>query len=234
LISAGDAFLAGLLSFVSACVLPLAPGFIGLMIAAAAGLESRAALRPIVRPRPLLPVLLVLAALFVVGFSVVFILLAVPDTAAGGFLSQHVTRLSRFAGAIIVAVGVAAMRSPALSALPDRITAPAGGLLGMAFAFGWSPCVGPVLAAILGLAGTPETLASGVRMLTIYSAGLSVSFVAVGAATGLGTAALLRRGVAETRLRTPASLVLIATGVLILTDRLTVVAQFLTWYLPEY
>jgi cytochrome c-type biogenesis protein len=104
----------------------------------------------------------------------------------------------------------------------------------MAFAFGWSPCVGPVLAAILGLAGTPETLASGVRMLTIYSAGLSVSFVAVGAATGLGTAALLRRGVAETRLRTPASLVLIATGVLILTDRLTVVAQFLTWYLPEY
>jgi cytochrome c-type biogenesis protein len=169
------AFAAGLLSFLSPCVLPLVPSYIGFLtgmtLPEAAGRRRLA---------------LVHAVLFVVGFSLVFVLLGASATALGRALNHYQVWLQRAGGVLIIGFGLICLgvfRSDAL--MRDRrihhMEKPVGYLgsllVGMAFAAGWTPCIGPVLGAILGLAATSGDLPRGALLLGAYSAGLAVPFL---------------------------------------------------------
>ena len=165
------ALIAGVLSFTSPCTLPLIPGYLGYM----SGVSSA-------RGR-----VLGAAALFVLGFSIVFTGLGAVASVIGVLLLTHRVLLERVAGATIVVLGlfVLGLARPAFLLRDERPllsrTRPGPGgalLLGVAFALGWTPCVGPVLSAILLLASSQATLASGALLLLLYSLGLGVPFLA--------------------------------------------------------
>lgn len=182
------AFLAGLLSFVSPCVLPLTPAYVARLVGPAiwesdeADARTRAALRTAT---------LLHAAAFVAGFTITFIALGATASALGSVLSEHQDVLRQAGGIVLVLFGLhvaGVIRVPGLSR-EKRFTLgardasyPASFLVGLIFALGWTPCVGPILASILVLAAQAGTLASGVLLLLMYSLGLGVPFLALGAA----------------------------------------------------
>jgi len=178
------AFIAGMLSFISPCVLPLAPGFVA-MISGVSVEELRE------RQQGILGRVLLNAVLFVLGFSVLFVALGASAGATGRFLSAHREVLNRIAGAVIVFFGAVLLgwiRIPALHR-DKRFHGPIKGgklrsfLLGLAFAFGWTPCAGPALVAMLMLASTQATVTRGTALLTVYSAGLAGPFLLVALGT---------------------------------------------------
>lgn len=174
------AVVAGVVSFLSPCVLPLVPGYLsflaGTSVSRGAGTGRGASS-------------LVTAALFVLGFTVVFVALGSTASLAGALLSPYRALLGRLAGALIVMFGVImlgvvrapwlygeARIDPARARALGRFAAPA---VGAAFAFGWTPCVGPVLGSILVLAGSSAGVARGAELLLAYSVGLGVPFLLV-------------------------------------------------------
>ena len=174
-LSALVAFAAGLLSFLSPCVLPLVPSYIGFLT----GMTL-----PQVEARR--RVALIHAFLFVGGFSVVFVLLGATATALGRALNYHQVWVQRIGGALIVVFGLVSLgmiKSPLLSQdrriqLEHRPVGYLGSaLVGMAFAAGWTPCIGPVLGGILSLAATSVDVERGMLLLAVYSAGLAVPFL---------------------------------------------------------
>lgn len=169
------AFAAGLLSFLSPCVLPLVPSYIGFLT----GMTL-----PQVEARR--RVALIHALLFVGGFSAVFVLLGASATALGRTLNYHQVWVQRVGGALIVVFGLVSLglvKSPLLSQdrriqLDRRPVGYLGSaLVGMAFAAGWTPCIGPVLGGILSLAATSVDVERGMLLLAVYSAGLAVPFL---------------------------------------------------------
>jgi len=172
------AFVAGVISFLSPCVLPLVPSYIGLLSGASAGQmrENDTATRSTI---------LTNSILFVLGFSVVFISLGASASALGGFLQSNKLLMGKIAGVIIVLFGVfllGLIKIPALysdkrfhgAVNPGKVGA---FFMGLAFAFGWTPCIGPILGATLMMAANADTLAQGTFLLAIYSAGLAVPFL---------------------------------------------------------
>ena len=169
------AFAAGLLSFLSPCVLPLVPSYIGFLTGMSLPELSgrrRAALAH--------------ALLFVAGFSVVFVLLGASATALGRALNYYQQWLQRIGGLLIIGFGLVCLGVIRLGFLSRerRVQVehrPVGylgsALVGMAFGAGWTPCIGPVLGAILGLAATARDLSRGMLLLAAYSAGLAVPFL---------------------------------------------------------
>jgi cytochrome c-type biogenesis protein len=169
------AFAAGMLSFLSPCVLPLVPSYIGFLTGMSLPEMSdrrRAALGH--------------ALLFVLGFSLVFILLGASATALGRALNYYQQWLQRIGGVFIIAFGLVCLGVIRWQALSQerRVQVehkPVGylgsALVGMAFGAGWTPCIGPVLGAILGLAATSQDLSRGMLLLAAYSAGLAVPFL---------------------------------------------------------
>jgi cytochrome c-type biogenesis protein len=189
------AFGAGLLSFISPCVLPLVPGYLsyisGLSLDEMRGTGTVAgsgAVGVAVAASPAARRQVVLSSLaFIVGFSIVFVSLGAAASAIGQFLISQQAIFNRIAGAIIIVFGLHTMGVLRIEWLyqEKRVHAsskPAGFigamLIGIAFAFGWTPCIGPILAGILALAGTQETVGQGVRLLSVYSLGLGVPFLA--------------------------------------------------------
>ena len=169
------AFLAGVLSFLSPCVLPLVPSYIGFLT----GLTL-----PEITSRRRHTV--THAALFVLGFSLIFILLGAGATALGRALRVYEDWLARAGGILIIVFGLyllGVLRIPGFSAekrvhLEDKPIGYLGSVLvGVAFGAGWTPCIGPVLGAILGLAATQADLGRGIALLAAYSAGLAVPFL---------------------------------------------------------
>lgn len=165
------ALLAGVLSFSSPCTLPLVPGYLGYL----SGVSSA-------RGRTVAA-----AGLFVLGFALVFTVLGAAASSLGALLLAHRPLLDRLAGVMIIALGLVVLgliRLPILlreeRPLLRWVRPGPGGalLLGVAFAFGWVPCIGPVLGAILLLASGQPTLLSGAGLLFLYSLGLGVPFVA--------------------------------------------------------
>jgi cytochrome c-type biogenesis protein len=246
------AFGAGLLSFISPCVLPLVPGYLSYIsglslddmrgspaVATAAGRAGVA-----VAGAPAARRQVVVASLaFIVGFSLVFVALGAAASAIGQFLIQQQAIFSRIAGAIIIVFGLHTMGVLRIEWLYQEkrvhtTKKPAGllgaGLIGIAFAFGWTPCIGPILAGILAVAGTQETVGEGVRLLAVYSMGLGVPFLATALMINQFFAAMgrIRRHYHKIELVSGALLVVI--GVLIFTNRFTIIAQWLTPYLPVY
>ncbi len=188
------AFGAGMLSFLSPCVLPLVPGYVSMV----SGLSATdiAAGHP---PRPAPVVRGVLG--FVAGFTLVFTALGAAASSLGRLLIGHQRGLDIAAGTLIVLFGVwlagigtpgAFLRERRFHPRPGRLGAWAPPVLGMAFAFGWTPCIGPVLGGVLGLAAARATLVSGVALLVTYSLGLGVPFLAMGLAFGRLTSLLSR------------------------------------------
>jgi cytochrome c-type biogenesis protein len=217
------AFAAGLVSFVSPCVLPLVPGYLstvcGLSPSQLSGAHG-AALRSV----------LLRSALFILSFSVIFILLGMTATGIGNALFDNRTTLEKFAGAAIIALGalfLLALFVPVLNrewhpdALIERVGRGGPLVAGAAFAIAWTPCVGPALASILGLASTEDTVAKGGGLLAVYSAGLAVPFLLTALAFTRATTAFgwVKRHYAV--INGVAGALLIAMGVLVVSGELT-------------
>ncbi|MFZ3339556.1 MAG: cytochrome c biogenesis protein CcdA [Terriglobales bacterium] len=173
------AFVAGLISFLSPCVLPLVPGYVSLI--SGAGIEELKS-----TDGHLLRKVMLNSAAFIIGFSIVFITLGAISTEVGQVLAQYKALLARIAGAIIILFGLHLTGIFQIKALlaDTRLHTLKGGaspwgafVIGFAFAFGWTPCVGPILAVVLGFAATQNTVWKGIFLLAIYSAGLAVPFL---------------------------------------------------------
>jgi cytochrome c-type biogenesis protein len=184
-ITVGLAFLAGLASFLSPCVFSLVPAYIGYLGGRAAGGEASGSSRFVTFTH---------GVAFVLGFSVVFILLGVAVSAAGGLLYDLRSYLAKIGGVVVVIFGlhmIGVFRIPFLEydarvhSSPDRKWGYlSSALLGVFFSAGWSPCVGPVLGTILTVAINGGSVALGTKLLSAYSAGLAVPFLI--AAIGIG------------------------------------------------
>ena len=245
------AFGAGLLSFISPCVLPLVPGYLSYIsglsleemrgtaaVGPAAGVGVAVAAAPAVRRQVVLSSLA-----FILGFSLVFVSLGAAASAIGQFLISQQAIFNRIAGAIIIVFGLHTMGVLRIEWLyqEKRVQTqrkPVGFigamLVGIAFAFGWTPCIGPILSGILFLAGSSDSVGQGVRLLLVYSLGLGVPFFATALAINHFFAALgrIRRHYHKVELVSGA--LLVAIGLLIFTNKFTVIAQWLTPYLPTY
>lgn len=237
------AFGAGLLSFISPCVLPLIPGYLsyisGLSVDEMRGIPaSGAPASPPPRKR------VVLASLaFILGFSLVFVSLGASASAIGHFLMSRLSLLGRIAGAIIVVFGLHTMGLLRVEWLyrEKRVQAPqkpagliGAVLVGIAFAFGWTPCIGPILAGILAVAAAQNTVIQGVRLLAVYSLGLAIPFLATALAMNSFFTAFARIRRYYHAIELASGALLVAIGVLIFTNRFTVIARWLTPYLPVY
>lgn len=173
------AFGAGLLSFFSPCVVPIVPGYLSLVSGVAIG-SAPSTRRQTER-------VVVASTLFVLGFSVVFVALGAAAGLFGGLLDGGRPFFTRLAGALMIVMGllvIGLVRIPILARdyrvhFVDRAYGPVGVvLIGMAFALGWTPCIGPILASILLYAGTAETAQEGALLLLAYSLGLGIPFIA--------------------------------------------------------
>jgi cytochrome c-type biogenesis protein len=169
------AFAAGLLSFLSPCVLPLVPSYVGFITGMT--LPEMKGRRRVAATH---------ALLFIAGFSLIFILLGASATALGSALKYYQVWLSRVGGVLIIAFGlvclgvikVGFLEQERRVQLQDKPVGYLGSaLVGMAFAAGWTPCIGPVLGAILSLAATTDSVGRGMLLLGVYSAGLAVPFL---------------------------------------------------------
>jgi cytochrome c-type biogenesis protein len=213
------AFAAGLVSFLSPCCLPLVPGYLATVSGA----------RPDDLGRRVDPAVLGRSLLFVATFSAIFIALGLTATAIGDFLFDHQPTLNKVAGSVIVAMGLLFVASVFVVRLnqdwrPSGLIERAGSggpvLAGAAFAIAWTPCVGPALGAILGLASTQEGTGKGALLLAVYSAGLAMPFLFSAVAFNATTRSFgfFKRHYAA--IQVASGLVLVGMGVLVLSGEL--------------
>jgi cytochrome c-type biogenesis protein len=232
------AFAAGFLSFVSPCVLPLIPGYISFV--SGVSVEEMRGDAPPATSR--LQVFLTSLA-FVIGFSIVFVLLGASATAIGKFMFAKLPLLSKIAGGILIVFGLHTMGVFRLSFLEAekrvhsnrKPAGPLGAMLvGVAFAFGWTPCIGPILGGILAIAGSKSSVGEGITLLAVYSLGLGIPFLLTSLAINqfFGAAKRIRRYYHAIELASGA--LLIAIGVLIITGQLTIITRYLQPYLPTF
>lgn len=226
------AFFAGLLSFLSPCVLPLVPSYVGFitgMTLPEVSGRRRAALTH--------------ALLFVAGFSLVFVLLGASATALGRALNYYQVWLQRVGGVLIILFGllclgvfkVGLLNQERRLHLGHKPVGYLGSLLvGMAFAAGWTPCIGPVLGGILGLAATSSDVTRGMQLLAAYSAGLALPFLiaAVAVESFLDWFQRFRRFLPW--VMRISGVMLIVVGVLLLTGEFTRLAGWLQGLTPDF
>ncbi|MDD1532908.1 MULTISPECIES: cytochrome c biogenesis CcdA family protein [unclassified Bradyrhizobium] len=233
-VTLGAAFVAGLLSFLSPCILPLVPPFLCYM--AGVSVSDLSDGQPALRPR-----ILVSALAFVAGFSLVFVALGSTASIVGRFISAHISTLGIVAGALIVLMGLhflGVLRIPLLyrSATLQVENRPAGVagafVMGLAFAFGWTPCAGPILAAVLFMAGSEDTTARGALLLLSYSAGTGIPFLIAAAFTGRFVAALGRARRHLALVEKTMGAFLVATGLMFLTGLMPAVSEWLLQHFP--
>jgi cytochrome c-type biogenesis protein len=189
------ALFAGLISFLSPCVLPLVPPY--LIYLAGASVERLADAEPsaLVKRDVLLA-----AVLFVAGFSTVFVALGAGASAFGGLLRLYSYELSIVAGVAIIVMGlhflgltpIAFLHRQARMEMPKPVGLWGAYVMGLAFAFGWTPCIGPILATILAVAASEATVTKGAGLLAVYSLGLGVPFIIAALAVKPFTAFLTR------------------------------------------
>ncbi len=231
LASLGAAFAAGLLSVLSPCVMPLMPAYLSLISGVSVEQMQDGAADPLLRRRVMRACLG-----FVLGFSTVFILLGASATALGQVLRTWRADLfgleiglGQLAGVVIVLMGLhiagwlplrLLYRDRHLQVQIRRPSFLGTYLVGAAFAFGWSPCVGPILGGILTIAGSRDTVLEGIGLLTVYSAGLAVPFLAAGWSIEIFFRAFHRVRRHFRALELAAGGLLVAVGVLVMTNQL--------------
>jgi cytochrome c-type biogenesis protein len=232
------AFGAGVLSFLSPCVLPLVPPYLcflgGLsMEQLQSGVAGEQAVA--LRRRTLLA-----ASLFVLGFSTVFVSLGATASAVSRLLAEWSLLLAKVAGVVIILLGLhflgvfkIALLNREIRFRPEKPAGLLGAyLIGLAFAFGWTPCVGPVLAGVLFVAGTEETVLRGALLLAAYAAGLGLPFLLSALLLDRAVAGLrkIRRWIPTVERATGA--LLVATGLLFVTGRLNELSFWLLETFP--
>jgi cytochrome c-type biogenesis protein len=232
------ALIAGLLSFLSPCVLPLVPPYLcflgGTTFDQLAGKDET--------PSHVYRTVVLSAVAFVLGFTTVFVILGATATAAGQLLAANLPLLSKIAGVIIIVAGLhflGLIHLPILhrEARYHADVRPAGLIgayvIGLAFAFGWTPCIGPVLAAILAIAAGEDSVSKGVSLLFVYSLGLGIPFVAAALALRpfLNSMQRLRKHLALVEKLLGGFLVL--TGILFLTNSMSLIAVWILETFPS-
>jgi len=232
------AFLAGLLSFGSPCVLPLIPAYISFLGGASLGQLTEEDLDTATQKRVLFS-----AFAFVLGFSTIFISLGATATAISALLAQNSIILSQIAGVIIVIFGLHYMGIFRIGFLnfEKRFhleSKPAGYIgsyiLGLAFAFGWTPCVGPILASVLMVAASSDSIAYGISLLSIYTAGLGIPFLIAAFAVKPFMLFLNRFKKQMNKIEITIGTLLIVTGVAIFTGDLADVSNWLINTFPGF
>ena len=226
------AFVAGLISFLSPCVLPLVPGYVSLI--SGTGVDE---LRTSEDTRVLRSVMLSSIA-FIVGFSIVFIAMGAAATTIGQLTIAYRKWLTRVAGVVIIVFGlhlVGIFKISALYAdkrmhnLKGNSSLAGAFLVGFAFAFGWTPCIGPILAGILTIAAGEDSVMKGVLLLAVYSLGLAVPFLL----TSLGIDRFLefygRFRQHLHKVEVASGVLLIAIGALVLTRHFTILSSYLSF-----
>ncbi len=237
-------FLAGIFSFISPCVLPLVPPYLTYLAGASiddmtANADGTATIGAGVRQRAFIN-----ALLFVMGFSVVFISLGAGASTIGLFVRAHLTTLAFIAGIVIILMGCHFLglfriglfyREARIQLSNETIRGAGFGgsfLMGLAFAFGWTPCIGPVLGAVLGVASARDSVSEGALMLAVYSAGLGVPFLLAAFFVGPFMEFLSRfkrhLGIVEKVM----GVLLILTGILFLTGGMETMAYSLLEMFP--
>ena len=225
------AFVAGLISFLSPCVLPLVPGYVSLI--SGAGIEELKS-----SEARLFRKLMLNSAAFIIGFSIVFITLGAISTEVGQLLAQYKSVLAQVAGVVIILFGLhltgllqikALLADTRLHSLKGGSTAWGAFVIGFAFAFGWTPCVGPILGVVLGMAATQDTVIKGIFLLAVYSLGLAVPFLL----TSLGIERFLkfynRFRFHMHAVEVASGGLLIALGVLLVLGRFTLISSYLSF-----
>jgi cytochrome c-type biogenesis protein len=225
------AFVAGLISFLSPCVLPLVPGYVSLI--SGAGVDELKS-----QEGQLLRKVMLNSAAFIIGFSIVFITLGAISTEVGQVLAQYKSLLARIAGVIIIVFGLhltgifqikALLADTRLHSLKGGSSAWGAFIIGFAFAFGWTPCVGPILAVVLGFAAAQDTVIKGIFLLAVYSAGLAVPFLL----TSLGIERFLkfynRFKFHMHAVEVASGVLLIFLGILLVLGRFTMIAGYFSF-----
>jgi cytochrome c-type biogenesis protein len=237
-IGLGGALLAGLLSFVSPCVLPIVPPYLAWL--AGVSFEDLTTDNPdAAQKRKVISS----AIVFVLGFTTVFVALGATASMVGKTIAQYFDVLSVIAGAVIIIMGlhflgvfrIALFYREARVKVERKPAGIAGAyVMGLAFAFGWTPCVGPVLAAILFIAGSEDTVGRGVSLLAAYSVGMGVPFIlaAVFASRFLGWAARFRRHMHKVEMAMGG--LLVVTGCLFVTGQMSAISYWLLQTFPVF
>jgi len=230
----GASFFAGILSFLSPCVLPLVPGYVSYL----AGMTLEDIESGVDRSR-LLKDVFGNAVVFVLGFSIVFILMGAGATAIGDWLRVNAPVLLKIGGVVVILLGLhLAHLLPIRWLLREvriqRSIKPTGylasGVIGVTFAVGWTPCIGPILASILLVASTQETVGQGVALLSVYSMGLGIPFLLAGLSIGVffGMYRRVRKYIPV--FERISGVLLIAIGILMVTDQMGWLAGQLTFF----
>ena len=235
-ISIQAAILGGMISFLSPCVLPLVPSYLTFITGASLDeLEEQNGPSNLQQKRALLA-----ALMFVLGFSTVFVILGASASALGPLLREYLSVLSQIAGVFIILMGLHFLGVFKLALLNREAryhqqSRPVGLLgaygIGLAFAFGWTPCIGPVLATILTIAASEQDVARGAGLLAIYSLGLGIPFLlaAAGVGTFLGFLGKFRKHLGTVE-RVMGGL-LVLTGIMFLTGSMQSMAY---WFLEQF
>lgn len=224
-------FLAGLLSFLSPCVLPLVPGYVSLISGTSVDqLESE--------DRKLSRSVLLNSLMFIIGFSAVFIALGAVATGIGQFMNIYRRQLMQVAGVVIIIFGLhligvfqikALLADKRLHEVKSKGGALGAFIIGFAFAFGWTPCIGPILAGVLLIAGSQDTVIKGILLLAVYSAGLAVPFLltSLGIERFLAFYSRFRRHLHTVEV--VSGVFLVVVGALILTRHFTILSSYLSF-----
>jgi cytochrome c-type biogenesis protein len=235
LIGVVTAFAAGVISFLSPCVLPLVPGYVS-FVAGSSLEELRDGAAPRLRA-------LLLAATFVLGFSAVFVAFGASATALGSLLLSYKLQLGVIAGVVVILFGLHLLGLTPLRLMNQEArfqVETSGGraagafLLGIAFAFGWTPCIGPVLGAILTLGASTADVAKGATLLAVYSLGLGLPFLLAALFTGALLTRLRVLGRTGRNLQRAAGGLLVAMGLLMVTGQLELIAYWLLETFPVF
>jgi cytochrome c-type biogenesis protein len=231
------ALLAGVLSFLSPCVLPLVPPYLAFI----GGTTFDQLTGEDETPRHVYQTVVLSSVAFVLGFTTVFVMLGATATVAGHLLAANLPLLSKIAGVIIILAGLhflGVIHLPILhrEARYHADARPAGLLgayvIGLAFAFGWTPCIGPVLAAILAIAAGQDSVSQGVSLLFVYSLGLGIPFIAAAFAIRPFMRSMARHRNKLAVVEKVLGGFLVLTGVLFLTNSMTLIAAWILETFP--
>ncbi|NLP44655.1 MAG: cytochrome c biogenesis protein CcdA [Peptococcaceae bacterium] len=225
-VSFAMAFVAGLLSFLSPCILPLIPAYLSFLTGSAASALTTQEAKTNLMPK---------AIGFVLGFSLIFIIMGASASKLGQLFTEYKPVLTKVGGLVIILLGIHLTgllkikflyREKRLISFSEKNRGLGSVFIGMAFATGWTPCIGPILAAILIYAGSMETVSSGVLLLSFYSLGLALPFLLTALAIHKFSLYFRRFAKYLNHVAIGSGLLLILTGILIFTDKLTILASF--------
>ncbi|MBI3189573.1 MAG: sulfite exporter TauE/SafE family protein [Ignavibacteriales bacterium] len=230
------AFFFGLLSFISPCVLPIVPGYLSFISGLSFDEMLSESSAKDVRKK-----LMMNSLMFVMGFSTVFILLGASASVVGKFLQSNLDIISKIAGGIIIIFGLHMIGVFKIKFLQyeKRFQSNAKPLglvgtfvVGLAFAFGWTPCIGPILASILAIAAQQESVGQGILLLTLYSAGLGIPFLLTALSISAFYKVFNKFKKHLHKVEIVGGVLLVVFGILIMTNSLTLLSALISEWFP--